>query len=131
MFWNASANLKCAQAFAQSGGVWGSRQAYDLLPSAVNANPHRTAAAQSRFLADSKDEWGMQLQKFQSALKKYDRTGCGILHASTVTQYARLHGVYGANTSDAGWNARLTACEPPGMRRRVMYVQLIAMLNSD
>ena len=104
------------------------RGTYIMLPSCDNAQPHRTAASQARQLPKSgegADAERERLQRLRFALVSYDRTRQGVLPASTVTQFAKLHGVWPGN---AQWQQVLVKFEPRGMTRRVDYVKLLQHL---
>ena len=105
------------------------RGTYHVLPSCEGAQPHRTAASQARSLpvhGEGAHADRERLQRLRFALVNYDRTHCGVLPASAVTQFARLHGVWAEH--QAQWPQLLERNEPAGMARRVDYVQLLQHL---
>ena len=105
------------------------RGTYIMLPSCDNAQPHRTAASQARQLpkgGEGADAERERLQRLRFALVSYDRTRQGVLPASTVTQFAKLHGVWADHAVQ--WPQLLLQSEPPGMPRRVDYAQLLQHL---
>ena len=100
-----------------------------MLPSCDNAQPHRTAASQARQLpasGEGADANRERLQRLRFALVNYDRTHCGVLSASVVTQFAKLHGVWADHLVQ--WPQLLMLSEPPGLRFRVDYTQLLQHL---
>ena len=105
------------------------RGTYIMLPSCDDPQPHRTAASQARQIpksGDGADASRERLQRLRLALANYDRTRQGVLPASAVTQFAKLHGVWADHTVQ--WPQLLLQSEPPGMSRRVDYAQLLQHL---
>jgi len=98
-----------------------SRHCYELLPSTLGCKPYRRGRAG----ADSGDHTA-KLKSYSLALSQYDRTQCGVLPSSTVSQFARLHGVWSGETEQ--WPALLRACESKEYRGRVEYRKLLPML---
>lgn len=99
-----------------------------MLPSCENAKPHRTAACQELSIparGDGPEVTRERLQRLRYAIVNYDHTHIGILPASTVTQFAKLHGVW---PGVGPWQQLLNRYEPPGMPRRVEYMKLLQAL---
>ena len=102
------------------------RGTYIMLPSCDDPQPHRTAASQARQMpksGDGADASRERLQRLRLALANFDRTRQGVLPASAVTQFAKLHGVWADHTVQ--WPQLLLQNEPPGLSRRVDYAQLL------
>jgi len=96
------------------------RGIYEMLPSDMDPQPHKSADRQRRFLAVGGRSSNETMTTLRLSMATQDRGRSGILPASTVIQYLKLHGVWASRPADE-WAALLQKHEPPGYTRRVDY----------
>uniref|UniRef100_A0A7S4B2B9 EF-hand domain-containing protein n=1 Tax=Chrysotila carterae TaxID=13221 RepID=A0A7S4B2B9_CHRCT len=107
---------------------WHCRNAYEMLTAGAQPQAPHPAEMQRRLLADPNRSGDDQLNALRLALQQYDRTRCGVLPATTVTQYAQLHRINKAHSP--AWESILFSCEAPGMRGRIDYRKLLEKLQN-